>query len=113
MHHLGQPFENDENRDVVVALLVRRQSQSGHKVYGEVFLPMSWYRQGLQVTIGLMSDHLQSQTNITSLDIALDVSFQAWLIVFPANQLSCLISTKMPYRKIIMITTYHFRTDDF
>ena len=73
---------------------------------------MSWYRQELQVIIELISDRLQSQTNITSLDIDLDAFFQARPIVFPANQLSCFVNTKMPYKKIIMMATYYLGTDD-
>ena len=41
VHHLGQPVDDDENGVVAVAFLVRRQRQSGHKVHGEVFPPMS------------------------------------------------------------------------
>ena len=73
---------------------------------------MSWYRQGLQVTIGLMFDRLRSQTNVISSDIALNVSFQARPIKFPADQLSCLVNAKMFYKKIIMVTTYHLKTDN-
>ena len=73
---------------------------------------MCWYRQRLQVIIGLMSDCLQSQTDVTSPDIALDVSFQAQPIVFPADQLSCLVNAEMSCKKIIVVTTYHLRADD-
>ena len=73
---------------------------------------MSWYRQGLQVTIGLMSDCLRSQTNVTSLDIALSVFSQAWPIIFLADQLSCLVNAEMLCKRIIVVTTYHLRVDD-
>ena len=58
VHYLGQSVDNNKNGVVVVALLVREQRQSGHKVHGEVFPPISWYRQGLQISIGLMFDRL-------------------------------------------------------
>ena len=59
-----------------------------------------------------MSNRLRSQTNVTSSDIALDISSQTWLIVFPANQLSCLVNTKMPCKRIVVVTTYHHEADD-
>ena len=113
MHHLGQPVDNNENRVITIAFPVRTQRQYSHKVYREVLPSVSRYRQGLQITIGLMSDRLQSQTNVTSSDIALDISSQARPIVFPTAQLSCLVNTKMSCKRIIMVTTYHLGTDDF
>ena len=113
VYYLGQLVNNDKNRVVAVALLVRGQRQSGHKVHGEVFPPMSWYRQGLQVTIGLMSDCFQSQTNVTSSDIGLDIFFQAWPIVFLADQLFCFVNLKMLYKRIIVMTTYHLGMNGF
>ena len=41
VYHLGQSVNNNKNRVVAVALLVRKQQQSGHEVYGEVLPPMS------------------------------------------------------------------------
>ena len=111
MHHLSQLIDNDKNGVIAVAFSVREQWQSGHKVPGKVFPPMSWYRQGLQVTIELMSDRLWSWTNVTSSNIAFDVFFQAQPLVFPANQLSCLINFEMAYKRIIVVTTYHLRAD--
>ena len=46
------------------------------------------------------------------LNIAFDVFSQAWPIVFPAGQLSCLINAKMPCKRIIVVTTYYFVTDN-
>ena len=113
MHHLGQPVNNDKNEVVIVVLPVRGQWQSGHKVHGEVFPPMSRYKQGLQVTIKLISDRFQSQTNDTSIAIAPDVSSQAQLIVFLTNQLSCFVNNKMPCKRIIVVTTYHLGMNNF
>ena len=45
-------------------------------------------------------------------DIVFDVLPQAWPIVFPADQLSCLINAEMPCKRIIMVTTYDLGTDD-
>ena len=59
-----------------------------------------------------MFDCLQSQTNVISLDIAFDVSFQARPIIFPTDQLSYLVNAKMPCKKIIMVMTYHLGADD-
>ena len=112
LHYLGQSIDNDKNRVIAVAFPVRGQWQSGHKVHGQVFLPMIWYRQRLQVTIGLMFDCLQSQKNVTSSNINLDVSPKAQAIVFPADQLSCLVNTEMFCKKIIMVTTHHFGAHD-
>ena len=112
VYHFSQLVDNDENRVVAIAFPVREQWQSGHKVHGEVFPPMSWYRQGLQVILGLMSDCLWSQTNVASLDIAFDVSSQARPIVFSADQLSCFVNAKMPYKRIIVVITYHLKADN-
>ena len=111
MHHLSKPVDDDKNGVVAITLLVRRQRQSGHKVHGKVLLLMSWYRQELQVTIGLIFDRLWSQTNVTSSDIAFDVSFQARPIIFLADQLSCLVNAKMSYKRMIVVMTYHLGTD--
>ena len=59
-----------------------------------------------------MSDYVQSQTNVTSSDIALDVFSQARPIVFPANQLYCLVNAEISCKKIIMLPIYHLRADD-
>ena len=59
-----------------------------------------------------MADSFQSQTNVTSSDIILDVLPQAWPIVFPADQLSCLVNAKIPRKRIIVVTTYHLGADD-
>ena len=57
---------------------------------------MGWYGQGLQVTIGLMFDRFQGQTNVAALDIGLNIFFEARLIVFPTDELSGFIDTKVP-----------------
>ena len=59
-----------------------------------------------------MADNFWSRTNIASLDIALDVSSQAWPIVFLADQLLYLVNAKMSYKRIIVVTTYHLGVDN-
>ena len=59
-----------------------------------------------------MADSFRSQASIASLDIALDVSLQARLKVFPADQLPSLVNAKMPCKKIIVVTTYQLGADD-
>ena len=59
-----------------------------------------------------MPDYLQSQTNVTSSDIALNVSSQARPILFPADQLSCLVNAKMFCKRIIVVTAYNLGADD-
>ena len=41
-----------------------------------------------------------------------DIFSQVWLVVFPANQLSCLVYSKLSYKWIIVVTTSHLRVDD-
>ena len=59
-----------------------------------------------------MADGFWSQANVASPDIALDVFPQARPIVFPADQLSCLVNAEMPCKKIIVVTTYHLGADN-
>ena len=73
---------------------------------------MSWYKQGLQVTIGLMSDCFQSQTNVISSNIVLSISSQVRPIVYPADQLSCLVNAEMPCKRVVVVMIYHFKVDD-
>ena len=60
-----------------------------------------------------MSDCFWSQTNVTSFHIGFNVTPQTQPVVFSANQFSCLINSKMSYKRIIMVTTYHLGVDDF
>ena len=56
---------------------------------------MSRYRQGLQVSIGLVSDCLWAQAYVTAFDIGLNVFSEARPIVFPADEVFGFIDTKM------------------
>ena len=74
---------------------------------------MSRYKHGLQVSIGLVADSFEGWTNVTSFDIVVDVVLQTRSIIFPADQLSYLVNTKIPCKKIIVVMTHHFGADDF
>ena len=50
-----------------------------------------------------MPDHVLSQTNIAFFHIVFNVFFQAQPIVFPADQLSGFINSKMTYQKVIVM----------
>ena len=59
-----------------------------------------------------MSHRVRSQTIVTSFDIVFNILSQAWPIVFPSNQLSCLFNAKMSYKRIIVVMTYHLKADN-
>ena len=52
-------------------------------------------------------------TYITSSNIGFNVFSQGWSMVFPANQLSCLVNFEISCKWIIMVTTYHVGADEF
>ena len=56
---------------------------------------MRRYKQGLQVSIGLMSDCLWAQAYVTAFDISLSVFLKARPIVFPSDEVLGFIDTKM------------------
>ena len=56
---------------------------------------MSGYKQGLQISIGLMSNSLWTQAYITTFDIDLNLSWETRLIVFSANEVPGFINAKM------------------
>ena len=112
MHHLDQTVNYEKNQVIAIILLVSKKWETRQKVHWEVFPSASWYRQGLQVFIRLVVDSFWCQTNVTSSDIILHVFPQAWPIIFPADQLYGLINAKMPYKKIIVLMTYHLGADD-
>ena len=58
-----------------------------------------------------MADGFGSWTHVASLNIGLDVLFQARPIVFLVNKLLCLINFKMSRKWIIIVTTYYLGTD--
>ena len=58
---------------------------------------MSRYKQGLQISIGLVSDCFWAQAYVTAFDIGLNIFSEARSIVFPANEVFGFINTKMFY----------------
>ena len=56
---------------------------------------MSRYSQGLQVFIELVSDCFWAQVYVTTFDIGLNAFLEAWLIVFPAEEIFGFIDAKM------------------
>ena len=56
---------------------------------------MSWYLQGLQITIGLMLYCFQSQVDIAVFDLGFNISLNSRLIVFSTNELSYFLDIKM------------------
>ena len=74
---------------------------------------MSWYRQGLQVAIELVSDRFCNQAYLTAFDIGLNISLKARPIVFPANKVFSFIDAKMSYQRIIVLLTDNFCSNYF
>ena len=58
---------------------------------------MDRYWQGLQITIGLIFDRFQGQTNVAAFDVALNIFSKAWLIIFPIDELFSFIDAKVSY----------------
>ena len=65
---------------------------------------MSWYRQGLQVAIGLVSNCLWTYTYATAFDIGLNIFSEAQLIVFPADEVLGFIDTEMSCQRVVVVS---------
>ena len=74
---------------------------------------MSWHRQGLQVSIGLVFDCLWAQAYVTAFDIGLNVFSEAQPIVFPADEVLSFIDAKMSYQKVVVVLTDKLCSNDF
>ena len=74
---------------------------------------MSRYRQGLQVSIGLVSDCLWAQAYVTTFDIGLNVLSEAQPIVFLADEVFAFIDTKMPCQRLVMVSTDKLFSNNF
>ena len=74
---------------------------------------MSWYRQELQMCMGLMSDCFWVQAYITVLDMELNMFSEARPIVFPANKVLGFIDTKMFCQSVVMLLTDLLYLDGF
>ena len=56
---------------------------------------MSWYRQGLQVAIKLVSDCLWTQAYVTAFDKGLNIFLETWPIVLLVDEILGFNNTKM------------------
>ena len=74
---------------------------------------MSQYEQSLQVTIGLMSDCFQGQTNVAALDIGLNILFEARPIIFPADELLSFVDTEMACQRVVVVPANELCSNDF
>ena len=74
---------------------------------------MGRYWQGLQVTIGLMSDRFRGQTNVAAFDVGLNILFEARPIIFPADELFGFIDTKMACQRVVVVPVNELGSNDF
>ena len=74
---------------------------------------MSWYRQRLQVSIGLVSDWLWAQAYVIAFDIGLNVFLEARPIVFPTDEVFGFIDTKMICQRVVVVSTDELHSNDF
>ena len=74
---------------------------------------MSWYRQGLQIAIGLVFDCFWTQAYITAFDIGLNIFSEARPIVFPTDEVFGFIDTKMSCQRVIVMSTDDLCLNDF
>ena len=74
---------------------------------------MSQYKQGLQVSIRLVSDCLWTQAYITAFDIGLNVFSEAWPMVFVTNEVLGFINVKMSYQRVVVMSTDELCSDGF
>ena len=65
---------------------------------------MSWYRQGLQVDNRPVFDYFWTQTYVTAFNIDLNISSEAWPIVFSTDKVFYFINTKMSYQRIVVVS---------
>ena len=60
-----------------------------------------------------MSDRFQSQTNVATFDIGLNIFSKTWQIIFPDNKLFSFINTKMIYQKVVIIAANKLCLNNF
>ena len=60
-----------------------------------------------------MFDCFRGQADVATLDIGLNIFFEARPIVFPTNELLSFIDTKMPNQWIVVVPTDELRLNDF
>ena len=74
---------------------------------------MSWHEQRLKITVGLVSHRFQTQANVATFYIGLDVFSKARPIVFSADQFSCFIDTKMACQRVVVVSTGDLGSNNF
>ena len=74
---------------------------------------MGRYSQGLQVTIGLISDRFRGQTNVAAFDVGFNILPEARPIIFPTNELSGFIYTKVPCQWVVVIPANELCSKNF
>ena len=74
---------------------------------------MGRYWQGLQITIGFVSNCFQSQTDVAAFEIGFNIFSKARPIVFPTDELSGFVDTKVPCQWIIVVPTNELCSNDF
>ena len=74
---------------------------------------MSWYRQGLQISIELLSDFFWVQAYVTAFDIDLNVFSEARPIVFLADEVFDFIDTKMSCQRVVIMSIDELYSNDF
>ena len=60
-----------------------------------------------------MADGFWGQTYIAFSNIGLNIVVEDRLVIFFGHQLLCLVHFEMLYKRIIVVTTYHFGTNNF
>ena len=74
---------------------------------------MSQYRQGLQVSIGLVFDCFWAQAYVTAFDIGLNVFLEAQPILFLADEVLDFIDTKISYQRLVVVSTDELCLNNF
>ena len=60
-----------------------------------------------------MFDRFQDQTNVVASDIGLNIFFEIWPIILPANEIFYFINTKMICQKVIVMPANKVCLNDF
>ena len=74
---------------------------------------MSWYKQGLLVSISLVFDCLWVQAYVTAFDIGLIVFSEARQIIFSANEVLGFIDAKISCQRVVMVLIDELYLDGF
>ena len=74
---------------------------------------MGQYWQSLQITVKLMSNRFQGQTNVGAFDVGLNILSKARPIIFLVNKLPDFIDTKIAYQRVVVIPANKLCLNDF